>query len=213
MGYGDYSYLTDRTSGHVQQYYTHKFQTAQNYGAGGPTAAKLGRDLKGGVFVPIEGIPREVDPALPTSDEPTAPDPRLVEVTGAMYPWDPNYEDPALASSTLENVSDEEVASNAFAKFRSSVYKERGMALTAMDFGAAARVESLKEGFDATHLLTFDGALDVAYARAQKISNPQFDIPGTAGVGSVGAMDLIQSKGGSKRSGRIATWQLEGTEM
>lgn len=218
MGYGDYSYLTDKTKGHVQQYYVDKFRIGQDFtkiSINSQSAAMLGRDVKGAVYVPIEGIPQVFDPALPTSDEPTAPDPRLTEATGSVYPWDVNYEDPENADSTFADVSDEEVADNAFAQFRASVAKERGMSLTAMDFGAAARVNRILEGLDESYLLTLDGALEARYARLQKICNPptftptgepQTEIPGFPYMGSVGAMDFIEKPGAE-----IAFWKGKDT--
>lgn len=214
MGYGDYSYQTDRTKGHVQQYYVDKFRIASDFTKRGPQTpadAMLGRDMKGALYVPLEGIPQELDPALPTSDEPTAVDPRLAEATGELYRWDINYSDPEWAPETFADVSDEETAETAFQRFRASVSAERGQAITAMDFGAAARVQGIKEGLDEKYLLCLDGSLDATYARLQKISNPpmlsptgtpQTEIPGFPYLGSVGAMDFVDKPGES-----IAFWK------
>lgn len=175
--------------------------------------AKLGRNIKGAVFVPLEGIPQEFDPALPTSDEPTAVDPRLAESEGSVYPWDVNYVDPAFGADTFAKLDDEEVSDNAFAAFRSSLATERGAALSAMDFGACARVNRIKEGLDEAYLLCLDGKLDARYARLQNISDPpefnpygvpQTEIPGTPFVGSVGALDLQP-----KPKDNIAFWEAD----
>lgn len=214
MGYGEYSYLTDKTKGHVQQYYVDKFRIVSDLARGVPLYAgvpMLGRGIMGGVEVPVEGIKQEFDPALPTSDEPTAPDPRLVEASGSLYPWDPNYVDPEWRGDTFADLSDEEITDLSFQQFRSSLAEERGKALTAMDFGANARIQRIKEGVDETELLTLDGALDVNYARLQKISNPptlsptgtpQTNIPGFPYMASVGAMDFIE-----KPNEKLAFWK------
>lgn len=197
------------------QYYIDKFRTVSDFGRGVPLYAStpmLGRGIMGGVEVPKEGIKQVFDPALPTSDEPTAPDPRLVEASG-LYPWDSDYVDPEWRADTFANMSDDEIADQSFQEFRASVSESRGMALTAMDFGATARVERIIGGIDEKELLTLDGALDVNYARLQKISNPatlnptgspQTEIPGIPYLTSVGAMDFIEKPGE-----KVAFWKTD----
>ena len=198
------------------QYYIDKFRIVSDFGRGVPLYAgtpMLGRGIMGGVKVPKEGIPQVFDPALPTSDEPTAPDPRLVEASGTLYRWDVNYVDPEWRKDSFADMSDDEIADRSFQQFRSSVSESRGMALTAMDFGATARVQRIMGGIDETELLTLDGALDVNYARLQKISNPptlnptgspQTDIPGFPYMTSVGAMDFIEKPGE-----KVAFWKAD----
>lgn len=207
MGYGDYSYLTDKTKGHVQQYYVDKFRIAADFVKGTPASdadGKLGRDAKGAMLVPTEGIPQEFDAALPARDENVVPDPRIAEAKGAVFPWDMNYVDPQFLPSAYSDVDDENVAGEAFAAFRGSLSAERGAALTAMDFGAQARVKRIMAGLDETYLLCLDGALDANYARLQKIADPatftptgqpQTEIPGTAFLGSIGALDFQEKPG------------------
>lgn len=214
MGYGDYSYTTDRTKGHVQQYYVDKFRIAADFVKGSPASAAdaiLGRNVKNGILVPKQGIPQVMDDALPSRDETVAPDPRIAESEGAVYPWDINYVDPAFQPSARSDINDETTADNAFAAFRSSCVEDRRASLSAMDFGAAARVNRILGGLDESYLLTLDGALDVSYARLQKIvdiptlsptGQPQTEIPGYPYLKSVGALDF-QKKPGEE----IAFWK------
>ncbi|CAN8072855.1 unnamed protein product [Agarophyton chilense] len=207
MGYGQYSYITDKTRGHAVQYYIDKFRVASDFSKRGPidlADAKLGRDQKGRVIVPAEGVPQEFDEALPPVDETAPPDPRIAEAEGKLYPWDPNYVDPSFAPETYANMSDEEIADDAFQKFRSSVAEDRSSSLTAMDFGAVARQQRIRTGLDEKYLLCLDGALDAVYARLQKISDPmmftpygepQTEIPGFPYLPSVGAMDFQDPPG------------------
>lgn len=204
MGYGSYSYLTDKTKGHVNQYYVDKFRIAADFAKGSPRSeadAKLGRTAKGGVFVPSKGIPQERDEALPPIDPTVTPDPRIAESEGAVYEWDLYYKDPKFDASTYADTEDEEVAIDAFAKFRGYVSAERGSSLTRMNFGAVARVQRVKAGLDESYLMTLDGMLDARYAYFQKIDDPavlsptgtpQTEIPGTPYLKSVGAMDFIK---------------------
>lgn len=206
MGYGAYSYLTDKTKGHTNQYYVDKFRIASDFSKGVPTCnadAKLGRDAKGAMLVPKEGIPQEMGDALPARVEDVDEDPRIAESEGAVYEWDLNYVDPQFLPSTYADVNNEEVAATAFAQFRGSTSAERGASITRMNFGAEARVQRIKAGIDEKSLLTLDGQLDVDYARLQKICNPptlsptgvpQTEIPGYPYVGSVGALDFMEQK-------------------
>lgn len=204
MGYGAYSYLTDKTKGHTNQYYVDKFRIAADFIKGSPASdadAKLGRDAKGAVLVPKEGIPQILDDPIPPRDTSVDPDPRVAESEGQVYKWDINYVDPKFLPSTYADLDDEHTSEMAFAHFRESVNLSRGSSITAMNFGAAARAQRIKAGLDESYMLSFDGMLDCRYARLQKISDPatftptgspQTEIPGTPYLSSVGAMDLIE---------------------
>lgn len=212
MGYGAYSFNTDKTKGHVQQYYVDKFRVLSDFAKGPPKTiadAKLGRNIKGGVAVPERGIPQEIDPVLQTAEPMT--DPRIAEAEGSVYEWDINFANPAFLPETYADVNDDAVAEDAFAKFRGSMVDSRTKMLTAMDFGAAARIQRIKEGLDERYLLSLDGALDVTYARLQKIADlptftptgqPQTEIPGIPFMGSVGALDMIENP-----SEKLAFWK------
>ncbi|KAI0563907.1 hypothetical protein FGB62_32g243 [Gracilaria domingensis] len=210
---------TDKTKGHVNQYYVDKFRILTDFtkrGPSNPSDAMLGRDIKGRILVPTEGIPQPFDPALPPRDETATPDPRIAEAEGVSYPWDPNYVDPKFAPGTYADCEDEAIADDAFQKFRSAVAEQRTSALTAMDFGAVARKQRIRAGLDEKYLLCLDGALDAAYARLQDISDPpmftpygepQTEIPGQPFTASVGAMDF-QTTPGEK----IDFWSSETSE-
>lgn len=205
MGYGDYSYLTDETKGHVGQYYVDKFRIASDFGRGAPKTqadALIGRTMKGGVLVPKQGIPQEIDPMLLSEEKMV--DPRIAESEGEVYSWDRSFKD-KYGGKKQTDLDDKEVMDGAFSEFRSSLAEERGKTLKAMNFGAAARMERIRAGFEEKYLCCLDGALDVAYARLQKISNPvtlspagepQTEIPGFPYMGSVGAMNFQQGPAG-----------------
>lgn len=210
MGYGDYSILTDKTQGHTNNYYIDKFRNIEDFAKGPPQTlddALLGRNIKGGVLVPTEGIPQLEDtPEIRIDMDNAVPDPRVAESEGAMYPWDINYKDPKFAPETYADIDDPEVADTALSQFRASVWKDRQASLTAMDFGATARVNRIIDGLDETYMLTLDGQLDVEYAKLQKVSypmsftpygEPETTIPGKPYLGSVGALDLIEKPGES----------------
>ena len=212
MGYGKYSYSTDKTKGHVQQYYVDKFRIAADFIKGTPATADdavLGCDIKNAKLVPKEGIPQPIDPILIAGPAPE--DPRVAEASGSLYPWDIGYKDPKFAPESYANLDDESVSNTAFAQFRSSVSASRGASLTAMDFGAVARVNRLLKGIPESYLLSLDGALDAEYLRLQKLANPpglnptgmpQSEIPGTPYLGSVGALDFQK-----KKETEIAFWK------
>lgn len=212
MGYGKYSYSTDKTKGHVQQYYVDKFRNATDFIKGTPATpddAVLGRDVKNAKLIPTEGIPQPIDPILIVGPAPE--DPRVAEASGSLYPWDVAYKDPQFAPESYANLDDESVSDTAFAQFRSSLSESRGAALTAMDFGATARVNRLLEGIPESYMLSLDGALDAEYLRLQKLANPpglnptgtpQTEIPGTPYLGSVGALDFQR-----KKETEIAFWK------
>lgn len=207
MGYGDYSYLTDKTKGHVNQYYVDKFRIASDFSKGVPASlsdAKLGRDQKGRVIVPEKGIPQAFDSPIPERDATAPPDPRIAEAEGAVFAWDPAYVDPKFSPGTYENCEDPAVAEDAFQKFRASVNEQRGAVLTRMDFGAVERKKRIRAGLDEKYLLCLDGSLDVRYAVLQDIADPptftptgepQTEIPGQPYTGSVGAMDFMLTPG------------------
>lgn len=200
MGYGSYSIINDKTKGHINKNYG----DMSRYSLGVPATPSLddaiiGRDNKGRVFVPQQGIPQQFDEALGSRDHTAPPDPRLAEAEGTLYDWDPAYVDPKFSPDTFANISDEEVSDDAFMKFRSSCSAERGAVLTAMDFRALARRERYKNGFDVNTLLTLQGSLEATFCRLQKISNPigftptgepQSEIPGQDFTASVGALDF-----------------------
>lgn len=215
MGYGDYSYLTDKTKGHVNQYYVDKFRTISDFARGVPQSAgdaMLGRNLKGGVYIPSEGIPQLVDtPEIPILSN-VEPDPRIVETEGSLYPWDINYVKPEFQPDTYQDLDDPDVADDALAKFRSSVAMDRSAALSAMDFGAAARINRLKKGtMEESYMMTLDGQLDIEYAKVEKIAFipslnptgiPQTEIPGYPYLKAVGALDF-------QGSSSIAFWKSD----
>lgn len=221
MGYGAYSYSTDKTKGHTRQYYVDKFRVTTDFTRGAPATqadAFLGCDVKHSPLVPKQGIPQPLDDALPPRDESVTPDPRIAESEGAVYPWDVNYVDPKFLPSTYADISNDTVAENAFQNFRESMWQDRCASLSAMDFGAVYRVNRIKEGLDESTLLTLRGALDVVYARLQHVDEPatlsptgrpQTEIPGTPYLSSVGAIDFLPKPGDS-----IAFWNdAPGTDV
>lgn len=216
MGYGAYSYQTDKTKGHVNQYYVDKFRIAADFVKGAPASqadAKLGRNMKGGVLVPERGIPQPIDTSVLPIDPNATPDPRIAEHEGVVFPWDKNYVDPKFGADTYADCEDPDTVESAFASFRGSMVEERGSSLSFMNFGAAARVQRIKAGLDVDYLCSLDGQLDARYARLQKIDDPavlsptgvpQTEIPGTSLLRSVGAMDFIKKPGES-----FAFWKTD----
>lgn len=202
----------------MNQYYVDKFRIAADFAKGAPATtadASIGRNAKGGVLVPKNGIPQEVDPAIAYDGE-LMEDPRIAESEGSLYFWDKNYDDPKFAPSTYADLDDEDVAEDALIKYRGAMAEERTMMLTKMDFGAAARVQRIKQGISEPELLTLDGALDAAYARLQKVCDPptlgptgvpQTEIPGMPYMGSCGAMDFIEKPGED-----VAFWKEDSVE-
>lgn len=215
MGYGAYSYLTDKSKGHVNQYYVDKFRTITDFARGVPQSlgdALVGRNIKSGVLVPSKGIPQLVDtPEIPILSDVEA-DPRIAETDGSLYPWDIKYVNPKFGADTYQDLNDPDVADDALAKFRSSVAMDRSAALTAMDFGAAERINRLKKGtMEESYMLTLDGQLDIEYAKVEKIAFipslnptgiPQTEIPGYPYLKAVGALDFQDSPG-------IAFWKSD----
>ncbi|GAB0490600.1 hypothetical protein MMPV_001837 [Pyropia vietnamensis] len=214
MGYGDYSYVTDLTKGHVQQYYVDKFRRASDFTRGVPASdddAMLGRTAKGSVAVPADGIPQLPDGPLARSPDAPA-DPRVAEADGSVWSWDASYVDPAL--SAVEDTNDEAVADAAFAAFRGSMAGPRGAALAASRKALDATVARLSGTISEKSLLTLDGQLDVEYSRLQKIKvhptlsptgQPQTEIPGTPYLGSVGALDFQKTPGGVPSTTAVVT--------
>lgn len=208
MGYGAYTYTTDKTKGHVNQYYVDKFRNASDFAKGSPACladSLVGRTPKGGVVVPTKGIPQLEDtPEIPIIAG-VEPDPRLAETEGSVYSWDAQFINPDFLPSTFADVNDEEVADMALAQYRGMVSSERNASLTAMDFGAVERVKKLTsgEGLTEKYMLTLDGQLDVEYVKLQKLGYPpsfnptgipQTEIPGYDYLPSVGALDAIMTK-------------------
>lgn len=203
MGYGDYSYSTDKTKGHVQQYYVDKFRVASDFGRGSAPSddadAALGRTAKGAVLVPAEGVPQPVDPILAADMSGVDADPRVAESEGQVWPWDAAYPDPEFASSSFADVESEEVADDAFAAFRSGSNDERAAALSAFDAALKYKVAKIEAGFSEKYMLTMEGQYEANYARLQKIKDvcmftptgaPATEIPGFPYLQSVGAMDF-----------------------
>jgi hypothetical protein len=152
MGYGDYSYSTDRTQGHLQQYYIDKFRVAADFARGrGPTDdadAIVGRNAKGAVLIPRGGVPQPVDPILlpdPAFDPPATEDPRVAEAEGAMYPWDRAYKDPRLEQGTPTDLDDPEIFDSAFVDFVSATKEDRRQALNAFRDAFFYRLEESKK--------------------------------------------------------------------
>jgi hypothetical protein len=202
--YGDYSYSTDKTKGHVQQYYVDKFRVATDFSRGlGPKTdadGVLGRDAKGRQIIPNGGVPQPVDPILFADMTGVPADPRIADAEGVLYPWDNQYEDPAFAVDTYANVEDESVSDNAFAAFRAASSLERAESLRAAEAGREFLVEKIKGGLSESYLLSMEGKYVANYARLQNIKNvlqftptgaPQSQLPGFDYLPSIGAMDFI----------------------
>lgn len=211
MKYGDYSYSTDKTKGHVQQYYVDKFRVASDFSKGVPATdadAVLGRDRKGAVAVPTGGIPQPMDPLLLVDMTGVPEDPRVAESKGAVYRWDSDYADPQFAADTFADVEDESVSDSAFAAFRAASQAERGSALAELDAAQKYQIEKIKGGLSEPLLLTMEGKYLANYARLQKIANvmqyspisgqPQTEIPGIPYLPGIGALDFMPVPGEEK---------------
>lgn len=203
MGYGDYSYSTDKTKGHVQQYYVDKFRVASDFGRGSAPKddgdAVLGRTAKGAKLVPEGGVPQPVDPILSADMSGVDADPRVAESEGEVWAWDAGYQDPALAPSSYADVESAEVADDAFASFRSASNSERAAALSAFDAALKYKVAKIEAGFSEKYMLTMEGQYEANYARLQKIKDvcmftptgqPATEIPGFPYLQSIGALDF-----------------------
>lgn len=210
MGYGDYSILTDKTQGHTNNYYIDKFRIASDFAkapAKTDADAFLGRDAKGAVLVPEEGIPQITEGAL-ARDTASPEDPRVAESKGAVWEWDAGYSEPEVFADT----SDATVSEDAFLAFRDASAAERGAALTAQDLGAALRNKMrLENGFSENFLLTLEGQHDRLHALVERITevpfltpigNYQTEIPGMPYMGSVGALDFQK-----KPETSVASWK------
>lgn len=219
MKYGDYSYSTDKTKGHVQQYYVDKFRVAADFAKGPPRTeadAVLGRTAKGAVKVPIDGVPQIAEGPL-ARDPASAPDPRLAEAAGTVWPWDAGYERPELAKSTYADCDDSAVAEDAFIAFRDSCSAERGAMLTRMDFNATLANKVRNErGLSEKYMLTLEGQHDRLYIMAERRKTPTFltpygnpttEIPGIPYCGSIGALDFIK-----KPETEVAFWKDDNAE-
>lgn len=192
MGYGDYSFSTDKTAGHVQRPYVDNLRSPGGRLKGlmaSVDSKTFGGSSKGQVNVPKEGVPQLEDSELIPIDKSAPPDPRLAETEGKLYFWDPEYPKPEFDSSTFSKLDDDEVSSNAMAEFRSSVSAERSAALSSYEQGTKARIQNLKEGLDDTYKLTMDGQLAMSYARVEGIIDAK-----TAAEGSIGALDFFDTE-------------------
>jgi hypothetical protein len=207
-GYGSYSYSTDKTKGHVQQYYVDKFRVASDFGRGlGPSSnadAMLGRTAKGQMIMPEGGVPQPIDPLLLADMTDVPPDPRIAESEGLVWSWDNGFVDPANSADTYADVDDEEVSTDAFSSFFASGAAERKAVLAEMNAAQKHRVEKINDGLSESYLLTVEGQYEANYARLQNIKNivmwnpqtgrPLEDIPGFPYLPSVGALDFMKVK-------------------
>jgi len=192
MGYGDYSYSTDKTQGHTRNYYIDKFRVPSDFGSMGSPTQKS-----------TDGIPAEGIAQLegPLARQPGAPeDPRVLEASGAIYPWDPNYVDPETALESLADVDDDDVADSAFQQFRAASAAERGSALSTFSIAAEKRDKIFQMTFSEKRILTLSGQLENEGARLAKKKSfpmftpsgqPQTEIPGKPFMDSIGAADYI----------------------
>lgn len=205
MGYGDYSYITDKTKGHVQQYYVDKFRVASDFGRGSAPKsdadAMLGRDAKGAVLIPKGGVPQELDPVIKADMADMPEDPRVAESEGKVWAWDAGYEDPEFAPETFADIDDEEVADQAFAAFMGASQSERGAVLGELDAALDYRVKRIQAGLSENYLLTMAGKYEANYGRLQKIKEtmqftptgaPQTEIPGFDYLPGIGALDFME---------------------
>lgn len=203
MGYGDYSYSTDKTKGHVQQYYVDKFRVASDFGRGSaPTDdgdAVLGRTAKGAALMPTGGVPQPVDPILLADMSGEDADPRVAESEGAVWRWDAGYADPAFAAESFADVESADVADDAFVAFRAASGGERAAALGSFDAALKYKVAKIQAGFSEKYMLTMEGQYEANYARLQKIKDivmftpsgqPATELPGFPYLQSIGAMDF-----------------------
>lgn len=196
MGYGSYSYITDKTQGHTNQYYIDKFRKVEDLAKfTSPLSdddAMVGRTAKGTVKVPKQGIPEPRDSALPPID-PTAPeDPRIAEAEGSLYPWDSSFKNPDFDPSSYADINDEEVSSDAFSQFRSAMSDTRGMSLSTVDSQSKYRKERLKAGLDDTYLLTLDGQHEIGHMITEKMLSPSMGTRTETGYPQpVSALDFI----------------------
>lgn len=230
MKYGDYDYKTDRTKGHVGQYYVDKFRIASDFSKGIPASeadSALGRNSKGQVAVPVEGIPQIVDDAILARDPESKPDARLTEIYGNAYPWDSAY-DPSIhggytlvqgqaggyalpAPAPMGDLDDESVADDAFSKFRGASAGDRGSALSKQDLDATTRAQMRAEGYTENFLLTIEGQHDRLHSMVERLKQvpfltpygkPQSEVAGNDYLGSVGALDFLK-----KKEEEIAFWK------
>lgn len=190
MGYGSYSYLTDKTQGHTNQYYIDKFRTKADLAKQSLSSkgeAMFGLTTKGKRNIPTEGVPQPLDSALPSFD-PTAPeDPRVAEAEGAVYFWDDAYQNPESdTESTDEDPEDSEDPTKSFVEFRKAMSESRMASLNELDARAKYRRERLSAGLDQSYLLTMDGQLDYRYSVTEKISST-----GSSTSSSVSALDFL----------------------
>ncbi|KAA8497555.1 hypothetical protein FVE85_5140 [Porphyridium purpureum] len=223
-GYGDYSYSTDRTKGHVNQYYVDKARSRSDWGNRNVLPASegdavLGRTAKGAVAVPEFGIPQLDDPVLGFGPD-SMVDPRIAEADGAVWRWDAGFVDESMTLASCADISDEAVADEAFAKFRGSVLAERGAMITKAESATASVITSLRDGLYSgeAQLLTASGQRLANVAGQEKIATisgytwdgqPQTEIPGKPFVKSIGAMDYMDGvEGGDVVAAKVgAFWK------
>lgn len=189
MKYGDYSYLTDRTGGPTGNYYIDKARNSTDFAKNGAPrdegATYIGRDTKGRINIPKEGIPQEIDDILKPDDSvEKMVDPRIAEAEGTVYRWDPGFVDTSFTDG-LTDTNDEEAVDNEFARFRGLMSAQRGAMLSEVNRGIAAKVKEIMSGLDEEYLLTVPGKWDVEYARLQKLKNT--DTPEY-----IGALDFMK---------------------
>lgn len=199
MGYGSYSYVTDKTQGHTNQYYIDKYRRRSDLGRfsspATDSAAVAGRTIKGTVKVPKEGIPEPRDPALPPIDTTAPEDPRIAEAEGSLYFWDGQFENPEFNSSTYADINDEEVSSESFTEFRSAMSEMRNSALSTLGARNKHRQQKFKKGLDQSYLLTLDGQHDFSHMMVEKMGNPcEVDRTETGYPEPVSALDFIMKE-------------------
>eukprot|EP00183_Erythrolobus_madagascarensis_P006063 CAMPEP_0185844526 /NCGR_PEP_ID=MMETSP1354-20130828/657_1 /TAXON_ID=708628 /ORGANISM="Erythrolobus madagascarensis, Strain CCMP3276" /LENGTH=285 /DNA_ID=CAMNT_0028544205 /DNA_START=47 /DNA_END=904 /DNA_ORIENTATION=+ len=200
-GYGDYSYSTDKTQGHLNNYYIDKYRTTSDLGtkhslAGAEPA--MGRNAKGGVLVPKFGIPQMDDDVLGFGPD-SMVDPRIAEAEGSQYPWDPAYVDESKTLASCADIDDPAVSDNAFSSFLSASSVERSQMILACERATESTIKEIKSGMvDEMTMLSASGQRLAQYARTEKIATlpmwtptgePQTEIPGTPFKESIGALD------------------------
>lgn len=195
----------------MQQYYVDKFRVASDFSKGAPATdadAVLGRDRKGAIAVPEEGVPQPIDPILAADMTGIPEDPRVAESKGTVYAWDIEYADPEFAPESYADVEDEAVSDEAFAAFRGASEADRSSSLIELDAALKYQVEKIKGGLSESLLLTMEGKYLANYARLQKVANvmqfspisgqPQTEIPGIPYLPGIGALDFMPVPGEEK---------------
>lgn len=182
-----------------------KFRIASDFGRfSAPRSdadAVLGRDAKGAVLVPKNGVPQEVDDVLKADMSGVAEDPRVAESEGKVWAWDRGFEDPEFAADTFADIDDAAVADQAFASYMGQSQAERGRMLSGLDASLDFRVKKIQAGLSENFLLSMEGKYEANYGRLQKIKEtpqftptgaPQTEIPGFDYLGGIGALDFME---------------------